>query len=132
MATALALLQTFNNSVLRALTPEQLQTAINTVRSEVSQEAYGSLYEAQVADLAAHDLIMEKAADDTSQTPGSSSGQALTVKRYKVGPREVEYAVGSSSGGGSDRSDEDLGQSFYGKRFLRRRDSTVVGLAISE
>jgi hypothetical protein len=128
MATALSLLSGFNNATIQALTSDQLQAAIDLVRPEVAKAPYGSLYEPQVADLAAHDLLMEAAAAASS---GAASGQVQTLKRKKVGPREEEYGSSSSSSSSDGRSEEDLGRSFYGQRFLRRKSSTIVGIITS-
>jgi hypothetical protein len=132
MATPLQILKGFLNTKLAALTDEQRQTAIDAVKAEVAVDAYGELWAYQVADLAAHDILQELAAD-AAESSGLSSGAVQTAKRIKLGKREVEYATASSSSSSAaGRSDEDLGRSVYGQRYLRRRESTVVGFAVSE
>ena len=130
MATALGYLQGFNNAVLQALTDDQRSAAIAMAASEVSREAYGDQYAMQLADLAAHDLLLEAAA---ASSTGSGSGQSSQISEMQDGDVRVKYATSTanSSSGAAAMSDDALARTFYGQRFLRRRAATVIGFTTS-
>lgn len=126
MASALSYLQGFNNTYLQGLSSDSLTAAIEIAALEVAPEAFGTTYALAVANLAAHNLLMEKAANDSGGGAGVIVGE---LRRRKVGPREEEYAStsGATSGKAQTSSDE-FDRTVYGKRFKRLRDAVSFGM----
>ena len=120
--TPLQILQGYNNTALQALTTEQLTAAIELATPEVARAAYGNLWAAQVADLAAHDLISEI----DMASPGSG-GSSQPVAEVAVGKRRVRYSTVTTTYTLDPRSDEGLQRTIYGQRFIRRRAQCAVG-----
>lgn len=127
MASALSILQGFNNSYLQSLTDDQRNSALSKAWLEVDREAFGGTANAAAANLAAHDLIVENLAGSSSS---GSSGQFLQLSERKVGPRTEKFTTMDFSNSGSGRSDSDLSRTVYGQRFMRYRDGSVVGISI--
>ncbi len=123
--TPLQILQGFNNAALQALTTEQLTAAIELATPEVAKAAYGVMWAAQVADLAAHDLVSEIDASGASSGGGGGTGQPIA--EVAVGKRRVRYSTVTTTYTLDPRSDEGLQRTVYGQRFIRRRAQCAVG-----
>lgn len=122
MSSALQIMKGINNAVIAAKTDEELSELIELAKPEVSAKAYGSLYSKALANLAAHDLLVEEASSSAT-----SGGQ--TVVERQVGKRRVKYggAVQQSNQNLDPRSDEGLSRTVYGQRFMRMRSQVAVG-----
>lgn len=122
MATALSILQGYNNAILQALSESELQSALDLVEHEVSSYAYGNLTNQARASLAAHDLICE-----ASTASASDNGQTIAEKQ--VGKRRVRYSsyYQQASSRIDPRSDEGLDRTIYGQRFKRVRNQVSIG-----
>ena len=92
MASALSILQGFNNAYLQSLTDDQRRNALALAWLEVDREAYGNNANAAAANLAAHELLMENAASSVS-----SGGMALQLQERKVGPRTEKFTTATST-----------------------------------
>lgn len=114
----LQLLQGYPDEALQTFTEPQLQSAVYMASLEVSKEAYGQLWAVQVADLAAHNLLISK-------TRGSSTAAGRQAKKEKTGKREIEFVASSAE---RPSSDEAMKQTHHGENYIRRRDSCVVGI----
>lgn len=125
MATALSILQGFNNDYLQGLSEGALTTALEAAWEEVSVDAYGATANRAAACLAAHDLLMENIANSSSS---GASGQALQVLEKQVGKRREKYAASSSASSTGTYSDSELDQTLYGQRFKRLRSQVSFGM----
>lgn len=126
MASALSILQGFNNQTLQALSAPELQAALDLVESEVSSYAYGKTTNQARANLAAHDLICEAGT-------ASSSDNGQTIAEKQVGKRRVRYSsyYQQASSKVDPRSDEGLDRTIYGQRFKRLRSQVSIGFFTS-
>lgn len=124
MATALSILQGFNNTYLQTLDESALTEALNAAWEEIHVGTYGTIANRAAANLAAHDLLMENIANSSSS---GASGQALQVLEQEDGDVRVKYAA-SSAPASDPRSDVGLDQTFYGQRFKRLRSSVSFGM----
>jgi hypothetical protein len=123
MTAAIDYLNAITNATIQARSSE-FETLIDMVKPEVSLKAYGKLYQQQIADLVAHDILTE-AAEASDPSGGQAGGNA--VSEIVVGPRRIKYGSQSSSRNVDPRSDEGLNRTMYGRRFLRRRSECSIG-----
>lgn len=119
---ALTLLRGYPDEALQSFTEPQLQSAIYTASLDVDRETYGQLWAVQVADLAAHNLLVSK-------NRGSSEASGRVAKKEKTGKREIEF-VDSNSGrsSGVSSSDEFFKLTHFGENYIRRRRECSFGI----
>lgn len=116
---ALTLLKGYPDEALQSFTEPQLQSAIYTASLDVDRETYGQLWAVQVADLAAHNLLVSK-------NRGSSEASGRVAKKEKTGKREIEFVESSSSSESS--ADSGLLSTHYGENYVRRRKECSFGI----
>jgi hypothetical protein len=115
MSDASTILASFGNATINALSDEVKDLQITLARTQVDSDTYGggTLYELQVARLAAHNMLVA-----ANVSKAGSSGQSLIEKR--VGPRMERYA------GATGQALTGIQSTTFGQEYDKTRNECVV------